>query len=80
MGMQSGIGTRVRSGSAKESGTISKAMQGKVGQGTESLETRKLVKSVKKQYNLKFLGLGRYQSYQRASEPLVKHILDTLTL
>ena len=49
MGMQSGIGTRVRSRSAKESGTISKAMQGKVSRGTESLETRKLVKSVKKQ-------------------------------
>ena len=49
MGMQSGIGTRVRSGSAKESGTISKVTQGKVGQGTESSETRKLVKSVKKQ-------------------------------
>ena len=38
MGMRSGLGTRVRSGSAEESGTIkwydSKAMQGKVGQGT----------------------------------------------
>ena len=49
MGMQSGIGTRVRSRSAKESGMISKATQGKVGQATESSETRKLVKSVKKQ-------------------------------
>ena len=31
--MQSGLGTRVRSRSAKESGTISKGTQGKVGQG-----------------------------------------------
>ena len=31
--MQSGLGTRVRSGSAKESGTISKGTQGKVGRG-----------------------------------------------
>ena len=49
MGMQSGIGTKVQSRSAKESGTISKATQGKVGQGTESSEMRKLVKSIKKQ-------------------------------
>ena len=49
MGMQSGTGTRVRSRSAKESGTIIKATQGKVGRGTESSETRKLVKSIKKQ-------------------------------
>ena len=31
--MQSSLGTRVQSGSAKESGTISKGTQGKVGQG-----------------------------------------------
>ena len=49
MGMQSGIGTKVQSRSAKESGTISKATQGKVGRGTESSEMRKLVKSIKKQ-------------------------------
>ena len=33
-GMRSGLGTRVRSGSAKESGTISKGMHAKVGRGT----------------------------------------------
>ena len=49
MGMQSGLGTRVRSRSAKESGTISKGTQVKVGRGTESSETHKLVKSIKKQ-------------------------------
>ena len=52
MGMRSGLGTRVRSRSAEESGTIkwydSKATQGKVGQGTESSETCKSMKSVKK--------------------------------
>ena len=32
-GMQSSLGMRVRSGSAKETGMISNGMQGKVGRG-----------------------------------------------
>ena len=53
-GMQSGLGTRVRSRNAKESGMISKGMQGKVSRGTgkwakapKASETRKSMKSVK---------------------------------
>ena len=45
--MQSSLGTRIRSRSAKESGTISKGMQGKVGQGVrkwaEAPEAQKCV-------------------------------------